>query len=841
MQQAGEGALNVFKQVFVVGLGTLIGNAMTDLVGKIGSIGSSINSFLSGNQQFESFTNQFTVLLGSAEAAKQRMAELAQFGATTPFDLPGVVQADRILQGFGLESEAAAQKFGFSGAQIRTIAGDVAAGTGAKFDEIAGYIGKFSAGATGEAISRFQELGITTRAEMAQMGLTFSKSGELTSPLPEAMQVVLQLMQQKYGGLMAVQSSSFEGMASNLSDFIGNAQRTFAAPIFDVFKDSLERLLVTVGANSGDINAALTSMGSAIANALQPALMFLANTAIPAAVSAFQAFQSGVTSGGILGGIGSLISSLEDISPAFGYVGEGVEIAGRALEQAADIFSDYASQAIQWGRNIVEQFASGIASAIGAVYDAVSAVGDAVGDLMMPGSPPKFLPDIDDWGQQTMEVWGDGLAAGAGTVVDAISIVGDQAASAFSSATSAGLSQLSDLTDSGFVPMVSDFGSSIASVVTAGADAVTKAAALTGSATNDALKTTAETVTEISKTTTDKIKQTVADADSAAAEAGAKYDTRIANIKDKIALLKSQIAEAEKGSTQYERLQAQPAAAERSLTDTVSAQADAIAAAKQKAADATKKAADADEDARVRYLISQGKYTEAIAALQKELDGTTKGSAEYYKILQQIEQLQEKNASASQKLADQEKREAEARLNAEIAYLLKKGETAKAMDLLKEKLAGLEQGSVDYFKVLGQIEDLEKKAQIEAMKLAADKQKAYLGAREAQEKYLDQVGRDADLLKMLQEDLAKAGKGTKDYWEIQTDISKVTERIANAQIAYAQKTGDVAGAMKLLRDMLAGVKEGSDEYFIIQKKIAELEGKKPEDLDKSAKAARDYA
>ena len=58
------------------------------------------------------------------------MAELAQFGRETPFDLPEVVQADIILQGFGLHAQDAAEKFGFSGEQIRRIAGDVASGTG---------------------------------------------------------------------------------------------------------------------------------------------------------------------------------------------------------------------------------------------------------------------------------------------------------------------------------------------------------------------------------------------------------------------------------------------------------------------------------------------------------------------------------------------------------------------------------------------------------------------------------------------------------------------------------------------------------------------------------------
>ena len=61
-------------------------------------------------------------------------------------DLPEVVQADIILQGFGLHAQDAAEKFGFSGEQIRRIAGDVASGTGASFNEIASGAGAIQRG-----------------------------------------------------------------------------------------------------------------------------------------------------------------------------------------------------------------------------------------------------------------------------------------------------------------------------------------------------------------------------------------------------------------------------------------------------------------------------------------------------------------------------------------------------------------------------------------------------------------------------------------------------------------------------------------------------------------------
>ena len=63
-----------------------------------GAVGGLVSGMVSGNAEFERYQTQFGVLLKSSEAAKDRLAELADFGAKTPFELPEVVRADKILQ-----------------------------------------------------------------------------------------------------------------------------------------------------------------------------------------------------------------------------------------------------------------------------------------------------------------------------------------------------------------------------------------------------------------------------------------------------------------------------------------------------------------------------------------------------------------------------------------------------------------------------------------------------------------------------------------------------------------------------------------------------------------------
>lgn len=241
---------------------------------KIGDVIESVaEGMVSGNAQFEQYETSFKVLIGNAELAKERMEELADFGKRTPFELPGVVEADRVLQSFGLHGAAVTEHFRQMNIDIRTLTGDVAAGVGVDMKQIAGYIGRFSAGATGEAIMRFQELGIVTRDELRAMGVEFSKSNELVSPLPEAMDALLMLMQEKFGGMMDAQSMTFGGMLSNLVDWKDNALRELGEPIFDILKEGLAGLLELL--DSDAVNNTLGQFTDLMRNSLNIAMDFI--------------------------------------------------------------------------------------------------------------------------------------------------------------------------------------------------------------------------------------------------------------------------------------------------------------------------------------------------------------------------------------------------------------------------------------------------------------------------------------------------------------------------------------------------------------------------------------
>jgi len=262
------------------GLGSKLGSAFNGLataglaIGGLTAIASGVasvaTSMISGNAQMETYETQLGTLLGSTDAAKERIKQLAKIGAETPFELTQLVAAEKIMAGFGLTSDKTMKLTGLSLDEYRTRMGDMSAATGADLSEVTLLWSKFGSGATGEAISRLQELGIVTREQMAEMGIEFSKSGELVSPIPEAMRVALEIANQKMGGGMKALSSTFEGQMSTLADNWNQAKTLMAAPLFDLLKSGL------VGLNeflsSGTFQTALTGFATGFADAMQTAI-----------------------------------------------------------------------------------------------------------------------------------------------------------------------------------------------------------------------------------------------------------------------------------------------------------------------------------------------------------------------------------------------------------------------------------------------------------------------------------------------------------------------------------------------------------------------------------------
>ena len=98
-------ALTPFKKI--TGLVSGLGKSLFSLPGLIagGAIGALGKSVVDITAKFEQWEIAFTTLTGSAENAARLLKDIKDFAATTPFELPGLVDSSKQLLAFGFQQE----------------------------------------------------------------------------------------------------------------------------------------------------------------------------------------------------------------------------------------------------------------------------------------------------------------------------------------------------------------------------------------------------------------------------------------------------------------------------------------------------------------------------------------------------------------------------------------------------------------------------------------------------------------------------------------------------------------------------------------------------------------
>lgn len=189
--------------------------------------------------EIQTLQTSFVTLLGSVDAAKGRMAELSKFAADTPFDIPGITKASRVLETL--------TKGALSTGAGLTLVGDSAAVSGEPVDALAVHIGRLYDGlqngrAVGESLARLQELGLvsaTTRGRIEAL----QKAGEKGNEVWEVAAGDLK----RFSGEMARQSGTWNGLLANAGDSVGNLFRAFGAPVITALTPFLQKLIGWIG------------------------------------------------------------------------------------------------------------------------------------------------------------------------------------------------------------------------------------------------------------------------------------------------------------------------------------------------------------------------------------------------------------------------------------------------------------------------------------------------------------------------------------------------------------------------------------------------------------------
>jgi tape measure domain-containing protein len=186
--------------------------------------------------QFEQTQVAFTTLIGSAQAGKAMLMDLYQFAASTPFEIPTVLQGARFLTAMQFSPKDIKP--------IMTTVGDAASGLGLGQERLQLLLYHFgqirSEGKLTNVVLREMGRDGIGAAEMIAeaMGVPISQVKKLATEgidANTAINALLKGMNEQFGGMMADQMSTLSGQFSNLKDqvtltavAIGNTLLPFA-------------------------------------------------------------------------------------------------------------------------------------------------------------------------------------------------------------------------------------------------------------------------------------------------------------------------------------------------------------------------------------------------------------------------------------------------------------------------------------------------------------------------------------------------------------------------------------------------------------------------------------
>ena len=245
-------------------LGLSVGGATVLVAGLVVGLGIAITAFMAlkktltiGQEKFifvEQAQLQFKYLMGSAEEAETKIAELMNFAKRTPFREDEIIKAQRLLLSFG--GEALATK------ETIELLGDAAAVSGRSFDRIAMWVGRaytaLQAGRPmGQAAMEMQELGVltaTARMKMEDMLKTGASGDEVFAVLLDSMR--------KNSGAMAELSLTLGGLKTTFADTWAAVWREMFEVIAPLFKWFF-RQGIQIGEMAGTIVGAVKATAGA--------------------------------------------------------------------------------------------------------------------------------------------------------------------------------------------------------------------------------------------------------------------------------------------------------------------------------------------------------------------------------------------------------------------------------------------------------------------------------------------------------------------------------------------------------------------------------------------------
>jgi len=388
------------EQIIIGGL-RRIGEVAVNSVGFLASkLGEGVSAGFSFNNSMEQVTAQLNAFTKDGAVSADILEMIRQRAASTPFAFDEMARATAGLipaanQG-GVALESLVEK-----AEILAASNPAEGLEGAAFALREAVSGDFTS-----IIERFN--------------LPRQYINQLKDEGVPALEIVSRAMQQMgYDtDLVSNLAQTAQGRWSTLVDTFTTVASTVTQPIFDIFSESLGRLQVRLDANMPRI----LDIAGAIGETLGNAVLWIADTAIPSAIAAWDAW-------------------------------------GPAIIDAANVLIDFASSVYDYGVAFAENYAAGIMASVAFVADAMSAIGETIAYWLEPHSPPNIVPDLDRWGADAMQVYIDGWGNAQFDIFEEIgSLISSQLRSIAEQADSA-------IPRDGLIPMILGTRSAVAEAI----------------------------------------------------------------------------------------------------------------------------------------------------------------------------------------------------------------------------------------------------------------------------------------------------------------------------------------------------------------------------------------
>lgn len=381
MATVSEGALSRTGSAIGRGLTAPIRGASTVLAGYgitagtiftgagVAAVGMGIK-FAASQEQAEM---AFSTMLGSARQAKAFVADLQNFAARTPFDLPSVTTGAQRLMAFGFAAKDVLPTL--------TAIGDAVAGMGGSAEQINQVtiaIGQMSAKGKvqGDELLQLTEAGIPALRILAnQYGVTTAAMQDMISKglvgsaeaIPKLMAGIEQGTRgaagqtQAFAGMMANQATTLTGIWSNFTDNLNRALGQLVTPVLPVVKSALSGVTDGLGLLPGLIvrfQDAARPVGAVVGSVFRDLAAFVSGSVVPALRNLWSAVQpvAVIVGGALLAGLRAAGAVLRDV------VGPALVMVSGWLRPLMPVIVGIATAFAAW---------YGIAAAVSAVTRAV--------------------------------------------------------------------------------------------------------------------------------------------------------------------------------------------------------------------------------------------------------------------------------------------------------------------------------------------------------------------------------------------------------------------------------------------------------------------------------------